>query len=706
VRYALLINAGLAAILLYLLSTASADTELAGRHYPLLLGLNVVLLLVLAGIVGWQMVALRRKLRAGVFGSRLTLRFVLLFGLMAIGPGVLVYAVSVQFIAKSIESWFDIRVDQALEGGLALGRAALDNNLKDLGAKADAMALVLAEVAPGAELATMERLREQAGVAEAALFGQRGNVIAVAGADPASLVPEFPGASVLRQVRMQQKYGAIDAVPGRGLFLRAVVPVNVLSVSEDIRILQLLQPVPRQLARDAEVVQAIYEDYQKLILSRKSLRRLFAVTLTLSLLMAVFAAFGLAFVLSDRLSTPLANLAEGTRAVAGGDFSRRHPVSSRDELGVLTESFNAMTGQLAEARAAAERHQQAVEGARAYLEGILANLSSGVLALDDRYRVRSMNPAAEEILGARRGALAGAPLPEWGGCDPALESFGTQVAAALGAARGEWERQVERESGGARQVLLVRGTRLPAVTGGGFVVVFDDITGLLQAQRAAAWGEVARRMAHEVKNPLTPIRLSAERLRLKLSDRIAPREAEVLERATQTIISQVDAMKAMVDAFAQYARAPDAELKPLDVNQVVREVLGLYEAHKVRIRQELAPALPPVRGDQAKLRQVIHNLVQNAEDAVEAEESPSIVVGTEAAAGGVRLRVRDNGCGFPEHILARAFEPYVTTKPKGTGLGLAIVRKIVEEHHGMIEIEKAEPRGTCVSVTLPAAHAA
>jgi nitrogen fixation/metabolism regulation signal transduction histidine kinase len=213
-------------------------------------------------------------------------------------------------------------------------------------------------------------------------------------------------------------------------------------------------------------------------------------------------------------------------------------------------------------------------------------------------------------------------------------------------------------------------------------------------------------MAHEVKNPLTPIRLSAERLRLKLSDRIAPREAEVLERATQTIISQVDAMKAMVDAFSQYARAPEAELKPLDVNQVVREVLGLYEAHKLRIRQELAPALPPVRGDQAKLRQVIHNLVQNAEDAVEAEESPSIVVGTEAAAGGVRLRVRDNGCGFPEHILARAFEPYVTTKPRGTGLGLAIVRKIVEEHQGMIEIEKAEPRGTCVSVTLPAAHAA
>ncbi|HET9701924.1 MAG TPA: HAMP domain-containing protein, partial [Burkholderiales bacterium] len=499
-RHALLITAGLAAILLYLLSTASADTELSGAHYQLLLVLNAALLAVLAGIVVWQLVALWRKLRDRVFGSRLTLRFVLLFGVMATGPGLLVYAVSVQFIAKSIESWFDIRVDKALEGGLALGRAALDNNLRDLTAKADAMAVVLAEVAPGAELATLERLREQAGVSEAVLFGQRGNVIAMAGPDAGTLLPELPAASVLRQVRMQQKYGAISSVPNRGLFLRSVVPVNVLSMSEDIRILQLMQPVPQQLARDAEAVQAIYEDYQKLILSRKSLRKLFGVTLTLALLMAVFAAFGLAFVISDRLSTPLANLAEGTRAVAGGDFSRRHPVSSTDELGVLTESFNAMTSQLAEARASAERHQQAVEGARAYLESILANLSSGVLALDGQYWVRSMNPAAEEILGARLAALAGSPLPEWGGCDPSLETFGTHVTAALGASRGEWERQIERERGGARQVLLVRGSRLPEVTGGGFVVVFDDISGLLEAQRAAAWGEVARRMAHEVKN--------------------------------------------------------------------------------------------------------------------------------------------------------------------------------------------------------------
>lgn len=705
-RHALLITAGLGVILLYLLSTASADTELFARNYPLLLGLNAALMLVLAGIVAWQLLDLWRKLRAKVFGSRLTLRLTLLFALMALGPGVLVYAVSVQFLARSIESWFDVRVDQALEGGLSLARAALENDLRDLAAKGDAMAVVLAEVAPGAEAATLERLREQARVAEAALFGERGNVIGVASTNPGTLLPELPSGALLRQARMQQKYSAIDAVPGRGLVLRVLVPVNVLSATENIRVLQLLQPAPARLARDAEAVQAIYQDYQELLLSRKSLRRLFGVTLTLALLMAVFAAFGVAFVLSRRLSAPLANLAEGTRAVAQGDFSRRHPVSSSDEMGVLTESFNAMTGQLAEARAVAERHQQAVESARGYLEGILANLSSGVLALDEEYWLRQVNPAAEEILGTKLSMLAEAPLPEWGHLDPALEGFATHVTAALGAARGEWERQVTREADGSQQVLLVRGTRLPRGTGGGFVVVFDDITGLMQAQRAAAWGEVARRMAHEVKNPLTPIRLSAERLRAKLSDRIAPQEAEVLERATHTIIEQVDAMKRMVNAFSDYARAPEPELRSLDVNQVVREVLALYEAHRVGIRQELAPALPPVRGDRAKLRQVIHNLVQNAEDAVESADSPSIVVATEAAAEGVKLRVQDNGCGFAEHILARAFEPYVTTKPRGTGLGLAIVRKIVEEHQGMIEIEKQQPQGTCVSVTLPAAQAA
>jgi len=705
-RYALIISAGLGAVLLFLLSTASGDTEFLAANYPLLLALNLALTLTLAGIVAYQLWTLRRNLRSGVFGSRLTLRLLLLFSLMAVGPGLLVYAVSVQFVVKSIESWFDIRVDSALESGLSLGRTVLDSMVKDVTAKAEAMAIVLAEVAPGAERATLLRLREQVAVADAALFNEAGSVIAVASAKAGDLLPAIPDPGILRRVRMQEKYGAIDALPNRGLFVRVVVPVNVLTLTEDIRFLQLLEPVPERLARDAESVQEIYRDYQEILLSRKGLKRLFAVTLTLSLIMALFAAFGLAFVFSHRLSTPLANLAEGTRAVAQGDFSRRHPVSSSDELGVLTESFNAMTRQLADARLAADRSREVVERARAYLESILASLSSGVLAFDRDFRLVSSNPAAAEILARDLDPLRDVGLTDWGGVDPALGGFAAQTLEALDSPAAEWERQIERKKEESRQVLLVRGTRLPEVTGSGFVVVFDDITGLLEAQRAAAWGEVARRMAHEVKNPLTPIRLSAERLRLKLADKVGSRDAEMLDRATQTIISQVDAMKGMVDAFSQYARTPETRLQPLDVNALVREVLGLYEGHGLEIRQQLTDRLPVVLGDHGQLRQVIHNLVQNAEDAVEREEAPVITVSTGAGDGKVRLGVTDNGAGFPEHILARAFEPYVTTKPKGTGLGLAIVRKIVEEHHGMIQIEKAEPQGTRVSVTLPAAEAA
>lgn len=705
-RYALIISGGLGAVLLFLLSTASSDSEFLNKNYPMLLALNLALTLVLAWIVGYQLWILARKLRTGVFGSRLTLRFVLLFSLMAVGPGLLVYAVSVQFIAKSIESWFDIRVDSALESGLSLGRTVLDSMVKDVTAKAEAMAIVLAEVAPGAERATLLRLREQVAVEDAALFKEGGTVIAVASAKAGDLLPALPDQGILRRVRMQEKYGAIDALPERGLFVRVVVPVNILTLTEDIRYLQLLEPVPEQLARDAESVQEIYRDYQEILLSRKGMKRLFAVTLTLSLIMALFAAFGLAFVFSDRLSTPLANLAEGTRAVAQGDFSRRHPVRSTDELGVLIESFNAMTRQLADARAAADRGREVVESARAYLESILASLSSGVLAFDSDLRLASANPAAADILGRDLEPLRQVELSGWGSVAPPLGDFAGQALEALESGAEEWEHQIERKRDEARQVLLARGTRLPEVTGGGFVVVFDDITGLLEAQRAAAWGEVARRMAHEVKNPLTPIRLSAERLRLKLANKVDQRDAETLDRATQTIISQVDAMKAMVDAFSQYARTPEADLRPLDVNALVREVLGLYEGHGVQIRPRLAERLPMVLGDHRQLRQVIHNLVQNAEDAVEGVDEPAIAVSTGASDGRVRLSVTDNGGGIPEHILARAFEPYVTTKPKGTGLGLAIVRKIVEEHHGMIQIEKAEPRGTRVSVTLPAAETA
>ncbi|MEK6594501.1 MAG: ATP-binding protein [Pseudomonadota bacterium] len=707
VRYLLVLCVGLSVVTLFLLATASANTALFAEHYQLLLALNGGIAIVLVGIVVYQLFTLRRKLKAGVFGAKLTLRLVLLFALMAIIPGALIYGVSVQFLAKSIESWFEVRIDRALEGGLNISRNVLDNMLKDLTEKADAIALQLS-VRPTAEhLSALNAAREQAGVQEATLFSYRGKVIAYSGNERVGLLPDPPGPAALRQIRLQQTYGAVEAVPERGLVLRVLAPVNVLSLSEETRVLQLLQSVPKQLAQDAEVVQAGYREYQELTLSRRGLKRLYGITLTLTLLLALLSAAALAFLLSDRLSAPLGVLVEGTRAVAQGDFSQRAAVASHDELGMLTQSFNSMTLQLAEARSLAERNQEQLAHAKAYLESILANLSAGVLAFDNELRLRSANPSAGHILGADFTGLLGSALGQWNARDPALDGLARTIAAEFGRAdTAEWERQVEREVKSGAQVLLLRGTRLPQGADAGCVVVFDDITHLLQAQRDAAWAEVARRLAHEIKNPLTPIQLSAERLQLKLAPKLVAIDAEMLARSTQTIVNQVTALKQMVDAFSQYARTPEPSTEEIDLNQLIREVLTLYESLGSSIILELAPQLPRVTGDAVQLRQVVHNLLQNAQDAMTGTDKPYIIIVSEVAGATVRLSVTDNGSGFPEHLMKRAFEPYVTTKPKGTGLGLVIVKKIIEEHGGEVVISNVMPHGARVTLTLPPTAAA
>ncbi len=706
VKYLLIVCSVVGAVTLYLLATATANTALFAQHYPLLLVLNGALAVCLALLLGYQLVSLRQKLKAGVFGAKLTLRLVLLFALVAILPGALVYGVSVQFVAKSIESWFDVRVEKALEGGLSLGRSTLDNLLKDLAQKAEAIAASLAVRPPAEHIVALNALREQAGVQEATLFTQRGRVIAFSGAERGQLLPEVPSPTALRQVRQQQNYSAVEAIPEKGLHLRVLVPINVISLAEDLRVLQLMQPVPKQLALDAEIVQAGQREYQELLLARLGLKRLYGITLTLTLLLALLTALSLAFVLSERLSAPLSFLVEGTRAVAQGDYSQRETVASRDELGVLTQSFNAMRQQLGEARAAGERNQAQLAEAHAYLQSILTNLSAGVLAFDARLSLRSFNRSAGDILGTDIARLSGLPLERWREHAPELEQLAREIASAFeGGNRSEWEKQIEQAGRNGNRMLLARGTRLPAGSGTGYVVVFDDITHVLQSQRDAAWTEVARRLAHEIKNPLTPIQLSAERLQVKLASKLAGGDAEMLMRSTQTIVNQVGALKNMVDAFSQYARMPEPALQELDINALLREVLTLYESLAGWIRVELAPDLPHLVGDSAQLRQVIHNLLQNAQDALVDSTNPSIVVRSECVDGALRVTITDSGGGFPERLMQRAFEPYVTSKPKGTGLGLVIVKKIVEEHGGTVQIENVAPHGARVTVTLPAQFA-
>jgi len=673
----LIFGGAVAAVGLFLLATASADTTFFAQQYPLLLALNAALAALLAGVVAFQLLALARRYRARVFGARLTLRLLMRFALLAVVPGLIVYAVSVQFITRSIESWFDVKVDAALEGGITLGQQAIDQTVLDMQSKARAMALELAGRSAPQIVSQLERLREQAGVQEATVLTASGRLIASASEDVTKLLPDLPGAQLLRQARVNRGYAAVDSAAGRPLSLRVVV--------------QLRQSVAPAFSRSLEAVEAAHRDYRELAISRDGLKRIYVVTLSFAVLMALFVAVAVAVTQSNLLAEPLANLAQATQAVARGDFSRQSPVTSRDELGVLTESFNSMTRQLAEARRVVEANRIALEAAKGHLENILANLSAGVLVFDHELQLTISNRGAAAILGAE------------------AESFASRMQELFREHREKsWELELTLK--GTGKTLHARGARLPQATGGGHVAVFDDVTQLIQAQRATAWAEVARRLAHEIKNPLTPIQLSAERLEMKLAERLPREDAETLRHATETIVNQVAALKAMVDDFRDYARMPAPEPGRLDLNELVNQVLVLYENSTVPIAKRLTDGLPPVWADSAQIRQVIHNLVQNAQDALEnvrqSGASPAIEVRTELAGDRVKLAVSDNGAGFPEELMARIFEPYVTTKPRGTGLGLAIVKKIVDEHHGSVAIENRPSRGASVSVLLPLAKAA
>lgn len=700
-KYVVFIAIALGAVLLYLLSHASANTAVSGQNYTILLALNIVLAGSLTILVGWQLWRLYRQIKAQTMGSRLALRLMGMFAMMAIIPGLVVYAVSVNFLTRSIESWFNVKVEAALDGGLRLGQSTLDIMLRDLEEKADNMAASLALQGPVAHVSALNDLREKAGVQDAVLLTPQGRIVAFSSSDSSSFLPELPSVQQLHQAR-QHSHGVIEPIPGKGLYLRVLAPVTTYDLRGESRILQLMRPVPKTLSDTAEAVQAVYQDYQELSYARQALKQVFALTLTLVLMLAMLSAVAFAFVLSRRLSAPLGLLAEGTRAIASGDYGKILPAHGKDELGILVRSFNSMTQQLREATQATERHRAQVESARGYLAAILSHLSSGVLALDENFCLRACNPAAAQILGVDLNDALSKPLVLLGEAHADLTPLvQTVLARFIEGEAGEWQQQLELTGRHGAQVLLVRGTRLPAGSDSGFIAVFDDITQLIQAQRDAAWGEVARRLAHEIKNPLTPIQLSAERLEHKLADKLDAPDAAVLRRATHTIVNQVTAMKSMVNEFSEYARAPAVNLTELDLNGIMREVLALYEPPDIRLDIDLAPGPIYVRGDATMLRQVLHNLLQNAQDALEDCIDPVIRVSSRLEHGMIWLAVSDNGSGFPEELIARAFEPYVTTKRHGTGLGLAIVKKIVEEHKGSINIENCTKGGARVSIMLP-----
>ncbi len=689
-------------VLLALMFYAGSGSGVFSDILPALFVGGSMLGMVLLVLLGWRLWWLQKRIRRGVFGAKLTLRLLLMFGVVAMLPGLVVYGASVFFLNRSIETWFDVRVDNALASGVNLGQAALDDLLRELEKKAQRIAFSLSDEGMGSIITSLSTLREQSAVQELTLFDERGGVVAHVGSERGTLLPLImPARSVLWQVRQQQPYSRIEEVAGRGLIMHVIVPVYTNALTAETRVLQLLQPVPSSLERDANAVQLAYQEYQQIAVSRLGLKRIYGVALTLTLMLALLLTFVIAYWLSERLGAPLRTLARGTRAVAKGDFSQMPLVKSRDELDVLIQSFNRMTRQLSDAREQLALNHQETELAKAYLERVLSNLSSGVMVLDEGKRVRTINSAAVMILGVAEEVLDGQSLEDLGQPDDALNTFGASVAASFSEHAGEWQQQIVYTGNGGNRTLLLRGTRLSQGAESSYVLVFDDVTTLIHAERNAAWSEVARRLAHEIKNPLTPIQLSAERIAHKLDGRLEPADAAFLVRATQTIVNQVAAMKGMVDAFANYARMPRARIEALDINARVHEVLALYDARTLGLELHLEENLPLIAGDSTLLRQVIHNLLQNAQDALTAHPTPSVVISTQLSNHAVWLTVADNGAGFPEHLMTRLFEPYATTKAKGTGLGLAIVKKIVEEHQGKIQIENRKSGGAVIRISLP-----
>jgi nitrogen fixation/metabolism regulation signal transduction histidine kinase len=705
-------------VLMFLLTQATNNRELYERNYGRLLVLNMVVAGLLLAVIVWAIVRLASRLRRGKFGSRLLVKLAAIFALVGFLPGLMIYVVSYQFVSRSIESWFDVKVEGALDAGLSLGRATLDTLSSDFASKTRSAALQLADQSEASAPLTLERLRDQLGATDVILWSASGQVVASAGVSRFQLNPERPTAQQLRMARTQRSLAVIEGLDDPSLSsidnsrikAIAVVPTSNFGLASEPRFLQAMQKLPPALVANAIAVQEANREYQERALGREGLRRMYIGTLTLSLFLAVFGAVLLAVVLGHQLARPLLLLAAGVREVASGDLSPKPALQGRDELGGLTRDFAEMTQQLADARDAVERSMDQVNAARVNLQTILDNLTAGVIVLDQQGHIQSSNPGATRILRTPLAAYEGKLLGEVEG----LETFGQAVQREFDDYMDErlmhgldhWQQSFELNvaqpgvSPAHVVTLVARGAEMP---GHARLLVFDDISEIVSAQRAQAWGEVARRLAHEIKNPLTPIQLSAERLEMKLAGKLPGPEQAILTKSVHTIVDQVDAMKRLVNEFRDYARLPAAELKPVDLNALVADVLHLYaregDAEKgtahVPVKSDLDPACPPILGDHQQLRQVIHNLLQNAQDATEGREEREVLVRTQwnDHAHRVRLIVQDSGVGFPDHILKRAFEPYVTTKAKGTGLGLAVVKKISDEHGARIDVKNRTKDG-------------
>ena len=698
---------GLFALLLtvlVLMSDATENSTQFGRLYSWLLLSSATGLLLLTLLIGHHLYRLLVRYQSGEPGSRLTLRLVVLFVVISMAPVAVVYYFSLQFLQKGIDSWFDVEVDKGLEDALKLSRRALDLRMREVLKQTVRMADELSSTSEGFSALVLGEMRNNTDATELTLIGKSGRIIAAASVEPWSIVPDLPSEVIMMHVRQGYEYVSLDPIRGFGFQIRSVVRLPVRGHPDEPRIFQTLFPVSERFSQLADSTQSAFERYKELIFLRTPLKASFILTLSLVLLLSVLAALWAAVYAARRLVEPVQELAQGTRAVAAGQYDKQLPMASKDELGFLVQSFNQMTRNLAQARDTAQHSQQLVERQRTYLQAVLARLSSGVLTLDQEGCLRTCNAAAGQILGLDLNAFVGIPLSVCEEPEP-LKHFFEPISPHLQDGDGEWREEITLFGSHGRQVLMCRGSSLPDPAGRGHVIVFDDITTLVRAERDAAWTEVARRLAHEIKNPLTPIQLAAERIRHKYLKTLDPAQSRVLDRGTHTIVQQVQAMKEMVDDFNEYARPSRLQVTQLRLNEFISEIMYLYRDYPagLEIQLDLDRRESVIKVDKGRLRQLIHNLVKNGIEAIKDGQGSTLCITTRChrEAGWVDLGFQDDGPGFPEDVSGDIFEPYVTTKAKGTGLGLAIVKKIVEEHGGVIRLEPPEEGGAKVIIRFP-----
>jgi len=688
------------------LSQSAQDGDLFGDYYTALIILNAVGIAILALLTFIQVRRLFSAFRARTLGSRLTLRFIATFAVLTLVPLAMVYYFSVQFLSRSIDSWFDVRIEKALDDALLLGRSTLEATKLEVIRQARIAGRRIELTTSSVQLySLLDRIRETRGFDEMSLHSSTGRILASSSNLSISLVPDAPGEQVLGKVRRDSLYAEFEPTDDGGLRLRVAVPVSGLSVSSPSRVLQILYPLPLRYSRLGESVESASSEYDRLKYLRGPLTLSFVLSLTLITLMTLLMALWASIYLAQRMLAPLRDLAEGTRAVSRGNYDTILPVDSADELGVLVDSFNRMTQEISRAQQNALESQRRAESEHAYLDTVLTHLSAGVLSFNGAQQLRTCNTAAARILGSDLASSIGKPINQLAAVLPGASALFDAIQQGMEKRVPEWQREVSISGHEGRQILILSGTRVDSdELDTGHVVVFEDATELLKAQRDAAWGEVARRLAHEIKNPLTPIQLSAERIRNKYLSTLDAEQREILDRSTRTIVQQVEAMKTMVNAFSEYARPAPLQRITTDLNQLITDTVELFRSGTTAVTLQVEPDsdLESIEIDPNSFRQVLNNLIINAQDAL-AGNTGTVIIRTEYDSGTdtVTLTVQDDGPGFDADKMDRIFEPYVSSKEKGTGLGLAICRRIVEEHGGTIRASNAQPVGAAVIISLP-----